>query len=224
MCVKAQLPDLALKQIADFRTRYRGSDLKEDEQMELLRAEAWAYVVKNDLGGAEQLLTGAQERYPKQPTPWETLVDIYLQLGSVTNAVEVLDRQLKSQPDSARALVNYGALKLGMGQFAEALPLLDRALQISPTDEAALVNRALANFSLDRLDAAQRDYEALLGAGSSSYRTQVLFGLAETCFRKKNRRESLRYYHDFLKIAPAGIPQIDVAKGRIRVLEGAGAF
>jgi len=51
------------------------------------------------------------------------------------------------------------------------------------------MNRATANRALDQLDAAERDYQTLLSAGSSSYRTKVLFGLPRfTSARKTARR------------------------------------
>jgi tetratricopeptide (TPR) repeat protein len=193
--------------------------------MELIRAEAWAYVVKDDLGAAEKLLTKARDRHPDQATPWETLFDIYLNLDKISNAVAVLDQQLKSQPKNPRALINYGALKMRTGHSAEeALPYLDRALEINPKDEDARLNRALANLMANRFDAAQQDYETLLNSGVSYNRLDVLFGLAETYYHKKNRKESLKYYDEFLKIAPAGMPQIPMIKQRIKLLESGGAF
>jgi tetratricopeptide (TPR) repeat protein len=219
VCVKANLPDRALEKISQFRSRYAAASLTEEEEMELLRAEAWAHLMKNELATSEKLLAGARTKYPKQSTPWETLVDIYLQLGRITNAIATLDEQLKSQPDSTRALVNYGALKIRLGKFAEALPYLDRALQLNPKDEASLWNRAMASQALERLDAALQDFTALHNSGTTTYRVQVLYGLAETYYRKKNRQESLRYYKDFLKAAPAGMPEIVAVKERVKLLE-----
>jgi predicted Zn-dependent protease len=219
ICVKARQPDLALEKVADFRKRFGPVGLTESEEMELLRAEAWAHVVKNELDTSEKLLTAAQSKYPQQSTPWETLVDIYLQLGRVTNAVTVLDAQLQAQPNSSRALINYAALNSRLGKMTNALPYLDRALQINAKDEAARYNRAVAHGALDQLDAALRDYQALLDAGTSAYRIPVLYGLGETYFRKKNRKESLRYYRDFLKAAPPGLPETVAVKERIKLLE-----
>ena len=222
--LKSQLPDLALQRAAAFRVRHRASGVKEDDEMELIRAEAWAYVAKNDLATAEGLIASAQKKHPKQSTPWETLFDIYNQLGQVTNAIATLDRQLRDQPENPLALVNYGALNSRLGKHAEALPYLDRALQINPRNELALLNRAIANFALDKLDAAIRDYDALRLSGTPAYQFQVLYGLGEAYFRKKNRTESQRYYKEFLRVAPRGMPEISAVKERIRLLESGGSF
>ncbi len=207
-----------------FRTRYAASGLTEDEELDLLNAEAWAHVIKGELPAAERLLTAAQVRYPKQSGPWDTLTDIYVQLGRVTNALETLDRQLKAQPNSQPALVKYGGINIRLGKFAEALPHLDRALSLNQNNEAALWNRAIVNSALDRLDAAQRDYETLLKVAKSNYRISAFFGLGDVHFRKKNRKESLKYYQDYISAAPPGSPQIPVARERIKLLESSSSL
>jgi tetratricopeptide (TPR) repeat protein len=222
--VMAGLPDLALQRAAAFRARFGAAGLSEDDELELLRAEAWAYVSKNELPAAERILTAAQAKYPRQSTPWDTQADIYMRLGRVTNAIETLEKQLRLQPDNPQALVKYGGILIGTTNSNNALIQLDHALRLSPNNEAALWNRALANFSLERLDAAQRDFQSILDVAKSSYRILALYELAEVHFRKKNRKESLRYYKEFLKAAAPGAPQIPVTRERIKLLESGGSF
>jgi len=222
--LNAQLPEIALQRATAFRARYGAAGLTEDEEIDLLNAEAWALVVRSELPAAERLLADAQRKYPKLSGPWDTLADIYVQLGRVTNALETLDKQLRAQPDSQQALVKYGGILLGMGRYTEALPRLNRALQLNPANESALLNRALAHSRMDGLDAAQRDYESLLKVAKSNYRNAALFGLAEIHFRKKNRKDSLKYFQDFLKAAPPGMAEIPLAKDRVKLLESGGSL
>jgi tetratricopeptide (TPR) repeat protein len=222
--LNAQLSETALQRATAFRARYGAAGLTEDEEIDLLNAEAWARVVKNELPAAERLLGDAQRKYPKLSGPWDTLADIYVQLGRVTNALETLDKQLQAQPDSQQALVKYGGILLRLGRYAEALPRLDRALQLNPSGESALLNRALVHSRMDHLDLAQRDYESLLKVAKSNYRIAALYGLGEIHFRKKNRKDSLKHYEDFLKAAPPGTAEIPVAKERVKLLESGGSF
>jgi tetratricopeptide (TPR) repeat protein len=219
MCVQSMLPDIAMRSIADFKARFPDSTLTEEETGELLRAEAWAYVVRNDLPTAERLLTSSSVKSPKRNAPWETLLDIYVKLGRITNAVALLEKQLDAQPGNVRALVSYAAIKIQSGKIADAIPLLDRALQQDPKDEQALLNRAIANFKLDRIDAAIADYDILRSTARPAYQLQVVYGLAEAYFRKKDVKESLRLYRQFEKDAPPGIPEIIAARERIKLLE-----
>ena len=162
---------------------------------------------------------GAAPRFPKNSAPWDALVDIYLQLNRITNALSVLDRQLQAQPDSHRALINYGAINARLNKFAEAIPYYDRALKIAPNDEIGLFNRGTANSKLGRLDAAQGDFESLLNIAKSNYRAVALFNLGEVHYRKKNKSIGIGYFEDFIKAAPEGAPEVAVAKERIKLLK-----
>jgi tetratricopeptide (TPR) repeat protein len=222
--LNAQLSEIALQRAVAFRARHGASGLTEDEEIDLLNAEAWAHVARAELPAAERLLADAQRKFPKLSGPWDTLADIYVQLGRVTNALETLDRQLQAQPDSQQALVKYGGILTRLGRYTEALPRLDRALQLNPANESALLNRAMVYFRLDRLDAAQSDYESVLKAAKSNNRIAAQYWLGEIHFRKKNRKDSLKYYEDFIKAAPPGTPEIPAVKERIKLLEGGGTF
>jgi tetratricopeptide (TPR) repeat protein len=222
--LNAQLPEIALQRAVAFRARYGATGLTEDEEIDLLNAEAWAHVVKNELPAAERLLADAQRKFPKLSGPWDTLADIYVQLGRVTNALETLDRQLQAQPDSQQALVKYGGILLNLGRYTEALPRLDRALQLNSANESALLNRAMAHFRMDQLDPALRDFESLLKVAKPNNRIAAQYWLGEVYFRKKNRKESLKNYEDFLKAAPPGTPEIPAVKERIKLLESGGSF
>jgi len=222
--LNAHLPEIALQRAIAFRARYGATGLTEDEEIDLLNAEAWAHVVKNEVPAAESLLADAQRKHPKLSGPWDTLADIYVHLGRVTNALETLDRQLVAQPDSQTALVKYGGILLELGRYAEALTRLDRALQLNPANESALMNRALARFRLDQLDAAQRDFESLLKVGKPNNRIAAQYWLGEIHFRKKERKDSLKYYEDFLKSAPPGTQEIPAVKERVNVLESGGSL
>ena len=144
--------------------------------------------------------------------------------GRVTNALETLDKQLRAQPDSQPALVRYGGILFSLGRYPEALTYLDRALKLNPINESALQNRALVYSRMDRLDAALRDFESLLKVGKSSYRMAALYGLGDVHFRKKNRKESLKYFQDFLKAAPPGLAEVPTARERVNILESSSAF
>ena len=120
--------------------------------------------------------------------------------------------------------MKFGGNLLLLGRYTEALTYLDRAVKLNPNNPSALVNRALAHSRLDHLGAAQSDFESLLKVAKSNNRIAALFGLADIHFRKKNRKESLKHYEDFLKMAPPGMAEIPLAKERVRLLESGGSF
>ena len=224
MCVKALLPDLALKQLAVFRAQHPQGTLKEEEELDLISIEAWAKVVRNDLPAAETLLLAAQQKYPKQAAPFEALTDIYMNAGQGSNATVVLERQLKLQPDSNRALVNYAVSRIQLNQPQQALPYLERALKLKPQDDAALLNRAIAYLKLAQLDAAERDLLTLRSSGQPGLKLKVLYYLADVAFQKKNRTEALRLYKELLKELPAASSEGIMFRQRIKMLEDSAAL
>jgi tetratricopeptide (TPR) repeat protein len=218
LAVRASITDFALQRITELRDSSILARLSDDEMMDLITSEAWARASQNDLPSAERILTAAQTRYPQQSAPWSTLFDIYLTRGRLTNAVDLIGEQLKTQPNNVQALVNSAYLQMQLANHSNALPLLNRALRISPKDERALLNRGIVNLTAGQLDEAQRDFDALYsGAGSRS--PQVLFGLAETHFKRKNRKDALRLYRMVEEILPEQDAERRTIQERIKILE-----
>ena len=197
--------------------------MRPDDQLELIRSEAWALALKKNLPASERLLTDAQEKNPRNPMPFTAAMQIYLTTRQPSNALAVLERQMKVQPENTDALVNYAALLMQFNNLKGAIPYLDRALALRPNDASALQNRAIAclNSTPPRLDEALRDYLALQAIASrDSY--YVPFGLGEVYRLKKNKKEALRYYNQYLKIAPQNLPERRIVLDRIKQVEAGG--
>ena len=218
-CVRIPLPDRALALIAELRAK-PSTTLTPQDQLELIRTEAWSHAMKNDLATAMKLLANAQEKYPKDPVPFAAQAQIYLRTGQGSNALATLERQLQLQPQEYSALVTYANLLMQANNPKGAITYLDRALAARPQDPAALLNRAIASLYSEppRLDEAIRDYivlESILPRDTYNIR----FGLAEAYRLKKNRKEALRYYREYLKVAPKTLPERRAVLDRIKELE-----
>ncbi len=223
------LLDRALELIAELRARPPVPLTLEDE-LDLIRAEAYAWLNKGDLARTEKILLDAQKKYPRENSPFNTLFDIYVYREQIDKATKVAEEWLKVQPESFNALVNLAAMMIRTGRHEAALPYLDRALKIRPNDPTALLNRAIVHLNaaqldinkLDpaRLDAALADYRTVESLLPSSY--HVYYGLGE-CYRLKGAKvEAIRYYKKYLESAPRGIPERRIIEQRIRDLESGG--
>ena len=221
-CIKLGLADRAIEMIEQWR-KQPPAPMRPDDQLELIRSEAWALALKKNLPASERLLTDAQEKNPRNPMPFTAAMQIYLTTRQPSNALAVLERQMKVQPENTDALVNYAALLMQFNNLKGAIPYLDRALALRPNDASALQNRAIAclNSTPPRLDEALRDYLALQAIASrDSY--YVPFGLGEVYRLKKNKKEALRYYNQYLKIAPQNLPERRIVLDRIKQVEAGG--
>jgi tetratricopeptide (TPR) repeat protein len=183
-----------------------------------VQLEAWALLRKNKAAEAEKLLTDAMVKYPQEPTPYVTLMEFHLARKDHTNALAVLEEQLKNQPENTDALANYGAVKIQLGQLTEALPFLNQALKLDPRHRYALLSRAIVNLQTGKIDEAERDYTTLERILLRPTHP-VSFGLAETARLKKNRKEALERYEEFLKLAPPGTPDIPDVIKKIKELQ-----
>lgn len=220
--VQAGFPDKTLELVAAIRAETKAKTLDVADQVGLIQSEAWAYARQNDLATAEKILLAAQEKYPDRPEPFATLYEIYQWRGRGTNAMAMLEKQLKLQPNAIEALINYSGLKIYNKSYEEAIPFLNRSLQLEPQNAAALLNRAIAYLQSGNLDAARRDYEALASALPKPHYA-VHYGLGEIAFRKKNRKGALRHYEEYLKLAPASTAEAKLVRERIKAVKS-GSF
>jgi tetratricopeptide (TPR) repeat protein len=186
--------------------------------MALVQNEAWAYVFKNDLAAAEKVLHAAEQKYPTDETPFSTLTEIYFRIGHTTNAVALLESELRRSPGHLGALVNLAAVKIQNKEYEAAIPLLDRALKIEPDNGYALINRAIAHLHSGRLDDSRRDYDAL-SRKMVSIPHQVHYGLAEIAWRQKQVKAALKHYEEYLKVAPPDTAEHREVQQRIKRLK-----
>jgi len=215
MLVSAGQSAKALKLIDQIRSDPKNTEMAQPLQMVLIQNEAWAHVFKDDLPAAEKILHAAEQKYPTDETPLSTLTEIYFKIGRASNAVALLERELKRSPDHLSALVNLAAVRIQDQDYEGAIPFLDRALKIEPDNGYALINRAIAHLHTGRLDQSRADYEALKSK-MVKIPHQVHYGLGEVAWRKKQYKVALKHYEDYLKVAPPDTPEHREVQQRIK--------
>jgi len=215
---QCRMPNKALELIAETRANPPGKKLDVEEEIALLQYEAWAHAARNELPKAEQILRAAQKQHPANNDVFATLAEIYQKAGDMTNALAVLKEQMSLQPQNPNPLINYAALQLRAGYFQEAIPLLNNALTLQPNNQFALLNRAIAHLQIGKLDEAQRDYETVQSLLTTPV-YGVAWGLHEVAYRKRDRKSAIRHGEAFLKLAPAGSPESNAVKDRLKKLK-----
>jgi tetratricopeptide (TPR) repeat protein len=216
--IQLGVPDRALTLIAETRKWPGLKSMEITDQVALDEREAWAYVAKGDMPKAEQILRDAQARYPSLAGPFSTLVDIFIATGRGTNAMTVIEQQLRVQPKDVNALINYGVLLYQQGQITNAIAYFDRALAIEPNSKVALMNRAMSHLITGKLDQAEADY-IMLERNLPSRSHLIVYGLQEVSWRRKDRKNCLRYLEEYLEIAPKGTPEYQFLEERSKRLK-----
>jgi len=143
--------------------------------------------------------------------------------GLYTNALEMVEKQLKLSPDNLNVLLNKGYVCLHLAAYENAVPPLSRVLtletnSLSQIHRTALLNRAIAHLRLSHWDEAKRDYEALQKLQPSD--TRIFYGLGEIAYRTRDTNSALRNYNLYLASAAKGSVEAKNVADRVKELKG----
>jgi len=184
----------------------------------ILRLDALVLSQKGQQAEAEQAFLNAVKKFPADLPLLDSLTEIYLLSGRLTNALAVTEAQLKVAPTSPRALVNKGGILIQMKQFEAALAPLGKLIEIQPKHPGAHLNRAMALMNLNRLDDAAKDYEKLIELAPATHNGH--FGLGEIARLRKQNGDAKKHYEAGLKLAPADAPETKNAQQRLKEMSG----
>ena len=217
--VIARMPDDALKMLDEIHTR----PVPRTNQTDLLSVEVSARLAARDLNGASNAVQVALDKYPSDEDLVATAAQAFMNHGLYTNALEMIDKQLKLSPDNLNALLNKGYVCLHLAAYDDAIPPLSRILTLdtntlSDLHRTALLNRAIAYLRLAHWDEAKHDYEALQRAQPSD--TRIFYGLGEIAYRTGDTNSALRNYNLYLANARKDSAEARNVADRVKELKG----
>ena len=216
-------PDRALKLIDD--TKLPSSD-DHVALAERARISAVAHYEKDDFPRAKEILEKALRNYPDLEATHNALAQLHLTHAEtlrkngkeaearteLTNALKIVEAQLRLQPNNLTAEFNHGNCCIFVGDYDCAIKSFTRVLEQQKDNGGALLNRAIANFRANKKAAAKRDYQEVLERFTTT-NYQVYYGLAEIAYEEKNWKAAREYYEKYLRYAPAYLDE------RPRILE-----
>jgi tetratricopeptide (TPR) repeat protein len=204
-------PDRALALI--YAITPRSAQAAPALQIELARIEAFAQYARDNFPGAEKILQRTVERFPEHGASYSALSQLYIIYANklraqtnlvaagaqLTNALHVIESQLKAQPANPAAHFQRGTLLISLNDYETAATAFTKVLELQKDNSTALLNRAIVRLHSNRLDDAERDYQELLRQLTPNYR--VYYGLGEIAYRRKNWRAAAAHYKDYLRYA-----------------------
>src|SRR5690606_11069689 len=193
--LNAGLYDLVLDSVAKIRSSKE--DLPPAQRLDLIGLESWARFYKGDLEGAEHILAKAQEDFPNQLEPLQTLNDIYFAANRTNEAMRTVEKLVERMPGNPRPLITKSALQIQIGKLEDAVETLTGVLKDHPEFFPALVNRALAYSKMGRLKEAEADYRRLLEIAPEL--NMVYYHLAEIDYQRADFVSAKRHYRKFLQ-------------------------
>ena len=207
----SQMPDQALTIVDEIHRNVGAVSLDRTNHLELLAVEATAYLAKGDVAAADSAIQKVLVKYPQDEQVLGLATRSFMNFGWYTNALSMLDLELKMNPTNEAALINRGVALLRINRSAEAIAPLTEVLRAESTNlsslhYAALINRAIAYLQTGKLDDSQHDYEELQRALPTDYRLD--YGLGEIAYRRKDTNAAIRCYDNYMRNAPINAPEI----------------
>jgi tetratricopeptide (TPR) repeat protein len=195
----AHLPDRALAALREppGQPKIFSTDETNSTQFNLLAAAA--YFQKDDTTHGIQLVETEVSRQPTNDSLQVIAAQMYVRRGLFSNALVIIDRQLRLTPDDPNWLFGKGFASIQIQAYDDAIAALTHLLAVQTNSNDARFNRAVAYLQSGRLDAARADYQTLQHSFTNSL--QVAYGLGEIAWRKHETNEAIRNYEIYLLTA-----------------------
>jgi len=213
-----RLPDRALAELQAPLTQPHRFSLTESNSMPLNFLAAGAYFQKSNFVQGARLIEVEINRHPENGDLQTLSMQTFITYGLYTNALDVIDRKLKTAPEDLTGLFGKGYVCIQLHDYDGAIAALTHLLTIQTNNADARFNRALAYLDSDKLDAARADYRHLQQIYTNSF--PVAYGLGEIAWREHDTNEAIRNYNIYLANANTNTTEATNVILRLRELEG----
>lgn len=157
----------------------------------------------NNLPAAARHLEKAVAQYGQFAAAWNDLGRIYLADRRNEKAGEAFSNAIAADPHFMPPYISLAELQLQESQFENAAATAGKALTVSPGLAAADFLQAVANFKLNRLDAAEQSARAA-EHGPHQNLPQLHLLLADICLRKNDYSGAAQQMRSYLEEFPNG--------------------
>lgn len=212
------MPDRVLTEIADMRSSPELQPLGKTNLAEIAFLEASACLVKSNYTKADSLIASALTSFPDNMESYDRAVGLQLSAGRIENAMSLVDRQLRLNPNRITSLINKGFILIQMNNYSNAIPFFNQALTIETNNAQAIFNRAVACLRTDQLEPAKKDYLNLLDRFPHEYK--IYYGLGEIGWRQRDTNAAIEFYEGYLKYAPQDYEEYKQVQSRLAELRG----
>ncbi len=154
---------------------------------------------------AEQHLARAVAAYDKYAAAWNEMGRLYASQREFDKARQSYEKAIAADPKYAPPYVSIGGILLQNRDYEGALASVAKAIQIDPAIEAGIAGyiEAVANYSLDRTDAAETNL-VNFEKGPHQNLPQTHAMLADIYLRKNDFAGAAAQIRAYLKEAPQG--------------------
>ncbi len=191
--------------------------LNDTNETQLHFLAAAASFQESNLANGIKLVDDEIARHPDDNGVLNAAAQIFIVRGLFTNALNIINEQLKSSPTNPAWLYDKGYVAIQLKNYPVDIAALDDLLKIQTNNGDALFNRAIAYLNRGRLDAAQADYLRLQQALGNTL--PIAYGLGEIAWRKQDTNDAVRYYQIYLTQANTNSDEAKTIAERLKALK-----
>lgn len=152
---------------------------------------------------ATKHLEKAVAEYDSYAAAWNELAQVYAMSHRTEEARQAFTRAIAADPQYIPPCVGLAELELQSGRYESAIDAAGKALRMFPGMAIASFIQAVANFRLNRLDAAEKSARDAENASLGNI-PQLHLLLADISVRKGDYPNAAAQIQDYLKEAPEG--------------------
>jgi tetratricopeptide (TPR) repeat protein len=131
--------DKALEITRDIRARRGPNTLQTTNEIELIRIDAIANIQSDRFQKGEEMLLNARKQFQGARVIDDTLLQVYLQMNRLTNALALIGQQLEQTPGNPVVLMNQALVYLRIPDYARAAATVSEVLKRDPNNVRALI-------------------------------------------------------------------------------------
>jgi tetratricopeptide (TPR) repeat protein len=217
----SQRPELSVREIEEIHAQTNLVGLNPTNQIEWAGIEISAYIAAKKMPQAEASARASLAKYPNDTNLLASITQVYMDHGCFSNALDLIEKEIKLMPDQPGVLVNKGFSLIQLKNYDQAIPPLQHAVALQTNNYLGVLNLAIAELLSDRLNEAQTHYELLQKAYPTFYMTY--YGLEEIAYRKKDTNTAIQSCLLYLTNAPPNTEECKFMKARLEELQHPGA-
>jgi tetratricopeptide (TPR) repeat protein len=188
-------------------------------KLDLLEAKSW--MSQTNPANAGRILQSMLEAHPHDATAADMVWGAYVIFGDLTNALQLVTRQLAENPENSQLLNNQANLLVMLNRADEAVVSLQHSLAITNLP-AARLNLAIAYFRAQNFPAAEAEYHRLKKESADGFR--IHSGLAEIALQRQDTNAAIHELELSLTNVPDSSPRWLAGWTRLNQLKNSLAF
>ena len=169
--------------------------------------------------GAQENATATIEG--RNDVQWQLTGILHASKGEFDLAIDAMNKAVQLVPKSAGVYNNRGRVYYQSGNFSKAMEDFNKSIEID--DKAPMVynNRADVHYAKREYSQALTDYNKAFELEQKLVREhfRAMFGQARSLDGLNQKKQAVKTYQEFLKIAPADDPDRATAQQRIKALK-----